>query len=101
MNMDTGAGTATRDASQTRGEWGRRRRGGGKASIADKQRNVCNVLWQLIMRATGFLICATALCQVDGQVDVEVEREERKTRRKRRRKKGVGEGLKAAANTKW
>lgn len=83
------------------GGGGKRRGVGGKASIADKQRNVCNVLWQLIMRATGFLICATALWQVDGKVEVEVDREERKTRRKRRRKKGVGEGLKAAANTKW
>lgn len=72
---------------------------GGKASIADKQRNVCNVLWQLIMRATGFLICATALWQVDGEE--KVDREERKTRRKRKRKKGVEDGLKAAANTKW
>lgn len=72
---------------------------GGKASIADKQRNVCNVLWQLIMRATGFLICATALWQVDEEE--KVDREERKTRMKRRRKKGVEDGLKAAANTKW
>lgn len=80
MNMDTGAGTATRDASQTCGEWGQGRRDKeegererGKASIADKQRNVCNVLWQLIMRATGFLICATALWQVKGEGKVKVD----------------------------
>lgn len=62
MNMDTGAGSATRECKPNS-----RRVGGGKASIADKQRNVCNVLWQLIMRATGFLICATALWQVVGE----------------------------------
>lgn len=63
------------------------RRGWGKASIANKQRNVCNVLWQLIMRATGFLICTTALWQVEGEKlgKVKMEWRERETRRKRKR----------------